>query len=289
MGVIVVDLDGTLVDPQGAVSQPGAAALRDARAAGWQVLIATGRSWSECRQLLDEAGVDGPVITAGGATVTQHPGGMTLDAVAMEEAQAQLAAEILISHGLGVLGLLDPDHCGVEYLHIGPHPLHAVSAWWHEHHGHSIVACPSLDGALAHGPMLRIAAVADAESFAAPMSELEARLSSASRAWHWAAVIDQAQGHAPVHLLEVFSRSACKWAMVERWCRSNGFDPDQVVAIGDGRNDVELIRHAPLGIAMGNADAQVLAVADHVAPSNAQHGVAHAVEALLEGALAVPS
>ena len=285
--VIVIDLDGTLVHSDGTVTAANRAALARARASGIDVLIATGRTWSECRTLLDATGLDGPVVTAGGSRLVQHPDHLTLDRIDMDPCMAQEAAQILVQHGLGVLILRDPEDDGVEYLHLGPHPLHAVSTWWHARHGHEVHALDTLDdvGKL-HG-VLRIAAVATPGTFQAPMAALDERLGDRARVWHWEAVIDPALGHEAVHLMEVFDPSACKWTMVQRWCASHGRDPAQVVAIGDGLNDVAIVRLAPLGVAMGNADPRVRAVADHVAPHHDDDGVAQVIDALLSGALEV--
>ena len=63
-------------------------------------------------------------------------------------------------------------------------------------------------------------------------------------------------------------------------------DPVDVWAFGDGINDVDMLRWAGRGIAMGQASDDVKAVADRVTASNADHGVAVALEevvATLEG------
>ena len=287
--VIAVDLDGTLVGSSGYVSAENQAALAAARAAGIEIIVATGRTWSECHHLLRGASVQGPVITAGGARLVDHPSNATLDVLALPPAVGRQAIEVLVDQGLGVLVLLDPAKHGLEYVHVGPEPLHSVSLWWHKHHGHDVHVAASPEAACALGTVLRVAAVAAAESFAQPVAALKAALGSAARTWHWEAVTDPSLGHAPVHLLEVFDPAAGKWAMLERWCVSKGCNPARVAAIGDGLNDVELVQRAPLGIAMGNADARVLAVADHVAPSHDDNGVARTIEAMLGGRLEVSS
>jgi hydroxymethylpyrimidine pyrophosphatase-like HAD family hydrolase len=71
--------------------------------------------------------------------------------------------------------------------------------------------------------------------------------------------------------------------MLLRVCAMRGIDPSQVVAIGDGLNDVTMVREAGLGIAMGNADPRVAAVADRGTRDHASAGVAAAIDHLLEG------
>ena len=57
--------------------------------------------------------------------------------------------------------------------------------------------------------------------------------------------------------------------------------PEEVVAIGDNHNDIGMLRFAGLGVAMGNAHAEVKAAADFVTLSNAEDGVAVVVEEMI--------
>ena len=58
-----------------------------------------------------------------------------------------------------------------------------------------------------------------------------------------------------------------------------GFGPEETVAFGDGENDVELLEWAGYGVAVANAHARVLELADHVCPSVDEEGVAAVLEA----------
>lgn len=68
--------------------------------------------------------------------------------------------------------------------------------------------------------------------------------------------------------------------LVGQW----GCTLDNVVAFGDDINDVDLLRGARLGVAVANAFPPALAAADHLAPANAEDGVAQVLEALLAAA-----
>ena len=59
-----------------------------------------------------------------------------------------------------------------------------------------------------------------------------------------------------------------------------GVPPDEVIAFGDYPNDIPLLTWAGLGVAMGNAHADVLAVADEVTSTNDEEGVAVVLERL---------
>ena len=60
-----------------------------------------------------------------------------------------------------------------------------------------------------------------------------------------------------------------------------GFEREQVMAFGDGLNDVPMLRAAGTGVAMGNASPEALAAADRVTADNEHDGVAEVIEALL--------
>ena len=62
-----------------------------------------------------------------------------------------------------------------------------------------------------------------------------------------------------------------------------GLTLDNVIAFGDETNDLEMIERAGIGVAMGNATAALKAVADVIAPTVAEDGVAVVLEALLAG------
>ena len=62
--------------------------------------------------------------------------------------------------------------------------------------------------------------------------------------------------------------------MIERY----GIRREEVMAFGDGGNDIEMIEYAGIGVAMGNAVPQVKSAADYITADNDHDGVGLAVE-----------
>ena len=85
--------------------------------------------------------------------------------------------------------------------------------------------------------------------------------------------------------LEIVPKGANKAAALLHLVGILGLDLSQVAAIGDGYNDIEMIREAGLGIAMGNAPAAVKSAGDWVTGTNNEAGVAQAVRRLFEDGL----
>lgn len=83
------------------------------------------------------------------------------------------------------------------------------------------------------------------------------------------------------HYLEFAAGGASKQTALAHFLSILGLSPSQVMAFGDGENDLEMITFAGLGIAMGNAEPQLKEAADYVTDTNDAYGVAKAIEHFL--------
>jgi hydroxymethylpyrimidine pyrophosphatase-like HAD family hydrolase len=81
--------------------------------------------------------------------------------------------------------------------------------------------------------------------------------------------------------LEVAPVGVTKWSGVLHLAEKWGIAEDEICAVGDDRNDIPMIRGAGLGVAMGNAQPEVKAAADRVAPSHDEDGLVRVVDWLL--------
>ena len=81
--------------------------------------------------------------------------------------------------------------------------------------------------------------------------------------------------------IEVMDESASKGASLAWLCGHLGIDPAEAVAFGDNFNDIEMLETAGTGIAVANAEPEVLAHADRQTAGNDEDGVARAIMELL--------
>lgn len=95
----------------------------------------------------------------------------------------------------------------------------------------------------------------------------------------------------PPFFVEVLHPDVNKGNGLVQMCKALGIPIEQVVAFGDGDNDIEFVSKAGLGIAMRNARPTLLEVADRVTErTNDEDGVAHALHQLeAEGLLSLPA
>ncbi|KXT77296.1 Hydrolase (HAD superfamily) [Streptococcus sp. DD13] len=78
--------------------------------------------------------------------------------------------------------------------------------------------------------------------------------------------------------LDIISKGMSKLQGIREVCGQWGFDPDETVAFGDSKNDIEMLQGVGYAVAMGNADSDVKAVADLVTKSNDQDGISFALQ-----------
>ena len=78
--------------------------------------------------------------------------------------------------------------------------------------------------------------------------------------------------------VDIIAPGGGKRAAVEQYCRDNGWAREEIMAFGDSDNDLEMIRYAGIGVALGNAEDEVKAAADYVTADIDDDGVAKALK-----------
>jgi Cof subfamily protein (haloacid dehalogenase superfamily) len=86
---------------------------------------------------------------------------------------------------------------------------------------------------------------------------------------------------------EIIDVSASKWNALKSLADEWGIQPDEIMAIGDQGNDISMIQHAGIGIAMGNAPDEVKELANYVAPPIDSDGAAEAIERFVLGSMPI--
>ena len=278
--LIAIDLDGTLLGPEG-VSDGDRDAILEARRRGIEIVIATGRSWLESLEALDRIGREGVMIGAGGALMHAADSGETLDRSVVHEDVVRAVATGLRAHGHVVHLLQDPSRAGFDYWMVGWDRLHEASRWWFERHGVTArwVGDLSQVGELDH--TVRVGTTADGDHLAEVAEEIRLDLGDAVVLQAWPAVVAADSPARTIHLLEAFDRDVDKWTMLRRLCVERGIETSEVMAIGDGLNDIQMVENAGIGVAMGGADPRVRAVADRETGPPGR-GVGDAIRACLD-------
>ena len=77
--------------------------------------------------------------------------------------------------------------------------------------------------------------------------------------------------------MDVIPEKGGKVAGIRRFLEDFSISQEEIMAFGDGENDMDMLKFAGIGIAMGNADTQVKAIADEVTESVDENGVVRAL------------
>ncbi|MEM8835475.1 MAG: HAD hydrolase family protein [Planctomycetota bacterium] len=295
--MLAIDLDGTLLDPDGHVSPRVADALRRARHAGLMIVPATGRGIIESGRVLRDAALDtpaagtdiAPVVVAGGSMIADAVTRQSLHHWAMDAALVRDLCDLFKSFERAPLLLKDRTSAGYDYLVVESGPIEPPTKWWFSvmDVGVRYVADVREDPHPEHTIRLGFAAHVDVMYELA--QSVRAGFGDRTLLHHFALLKDPEDGTRAsarddsIHLLEVFDPHVSKWTALHRLALERRIPRERIAAIGDEINDVAMIEGAALGIAMGNAVEAVRTVADVRAPSNADDGVAFAIDRILAG------
>lgn len=285
--ILAVDLDGTLIsdvhDFTRPVSAANLAALRALLAAGTRVVISTGRNESSARSLLARCG--DPELAA--VDLILHNGALTLagDGTILRE-RALPADEarryLQVYREFGLTPLLFESHRRGGACLFDAEPANARLAGYLEIRRLESAGtgrdCPrrveSLAEHLDADPMAL--ATIDAPERIAPARDAMLALDLPESRVAVQGLVGRGGG-GPAQFLEVFRRDVAKDRAFAEYCALRGVPLAETAAIGDGRNDLELLRAVGFGIAMGNAGEELRAVADRVAPRHDEDGLAVAI------------
>lgn len=279
--MIAIDLDGTLLSPQGTVTERARAAIHKALKAGLLICFATGRNYTESRTVLDAVDHYASAVFAGGAMVIDTGHQVTLHRMLMESALAAGVCQVLQDHGHAALALQDTAHAGVDYLISAEIDVNESTRRWMELTRATWRRVENL-GQHPHEHTVRVGIVAETEDIEAVRRTLVEKF--AERIFLQSIFVPAQR----VQVLEVFDPSVNKWEGVLHVARRHGILPGQIVAIGDDVNDIHMIANAGLGVAMGNARDEIKAIAGRVIGSNHDEGLADFLEELVDSGAVAP-
>jgi HAD superfamily hydrolase (TIGR01484 family) len=278
--LLAIDLDGTLLTRDG-VSQKDREAIERARAAGIEIVVATGRAWSESLEALRAINARGVMIAAGGAILHDAESGRTLERSIVHPGVIESVTRSLRRHGHVVHLLQDAPRAGCDYWMIGSDPVSEATRWWFERHGVDARWVETVDQVDSLENTVRVGTTALGSELAHVVAEIQEDLGDRVMLQSWSAVVESEISGGSVHLLEAFDPTVDKWTMLSSLAHRRGIPIDAVAAIGDGLNDVGMIRGAGIGIAMDGSDERVVAVSNRrTGPLGS--GVGDAIDRILD-------
>ena len=269
--LLAMDVDGTLVkDAHSDIAQVDRDAIKRAQAAGVKVTLSTGRIFNVTRRWLEGLSITEPEISINGADIRTAEKTYYLDDMPLGDVVDVLEAY----RGTGISRYVSADNL-IYYTEDDVYPeLHA--RWDYGYMGKCPVRVYPEDGpmidALSKTKLQKVLLWAKKKEDV----ELLHRLALPFRERFTVVRGDQAN-------LEFNCRGTSKGSGLIRLAKLYGFGPENTMAIGDGGNDVDIIRTAGVGVAMGNAMTEALDAADYVTADVEHGGVAQAIDKFIFG------
>ena len=268
-----VDIDGTLLNPEFQISAADLSALRRAHAEGVEVLVVTGRRHTFALPIVQQLGFDLWVISSNGA-ITRSLAGETFhrDLLPVETCR-RLCGNMREFRGNTVL-TFDTDAKGAIVLEHMNELNVSIQRWLEKNLQYIDLVIP-IEDSLTRDPVQAM--------FCGPIGRMQEALRLLS-AGNLAKDITVLRTEYPVRdlsIVDVLNQGCSKGHALERWAKYRGIPREQVMAIGDNYNDIEMLAFAGLPFIMGNAAEDLRRNGWAVTLANDQSGVAAAIEQVL--------
>jgi Cof subfamily protein (haloacid dehalogenase superfamily) len=253
--LIALDLDGTLLAPDESISPRNRAAIRRALEEGVRVVLVTGRGVDTPVRISAELGLNLPVICCHGALTKDFGANRTLVHLPVPMVYAKPMVEFAEREGYSLAIYSEERFWRLEGSRIFMDDMTGPA--WRE--------AKSFGDVLHVSPtFIRFLGTESVDAMRREFGDWPL----AFRFESWGDFIECA----------VLNREASKKNALARLCADFQIVPERVLAIGDSRNDVPMLRWAGVGVAMSNALPEVKESVRYVTASNLEDGVALAIE-----------
>lgn len=258
--LVAMDLDDTLLSDDWTISPRVVTAVQKAQAQGVIMTIATGRMSISARPYAQQLGVDVPMITYHGAMIHHALSGDILFRRVIPSSVAADIVRFVSQRGIYVQIYLKDRVIATE-----------LNEWSRKYAQISsvLIEKEDLSRLLAQEPegVEKILLMSEEEALDQLVPLLEQRYGER------------------VHItkskpffLEMIERTVNKGVALAALAGHLGIAQEEVMAIGDSFNDLEMIKYAGIGVAMGNARSEIKEQANIVTTTNEEDGVAEAIE-----------
>ncbi|MFA6075949.1 MAG: Cof-type HAD-IIB family hydrolase [Negativicutes bacterium] len=256
--LISIDLDGTTLDSGHNLPAENRLALQEAMTRGIKVVVNTGRHYTAALAIAKEIGVNAPLISNNGARITDINTGELLYHCPLTQEQVLMVATECRKRGWASAASLN----SVVYSDTMPA---AAQKWLDDGYPIDIriTGAEYYQGKQEADSML---VLVDAPEIYCAQDALQGKFGD--------------ELHIVISMppcMDVMSMAAGKGKSLIWLAESYGIKHEEIFAIGDSFNDIDMLQSAGIGVAVGNAHAALKEVADHVTAGHEAAGVAKAI------------
>ena len=300
--LIAIDIDGTLLSPEFKISETDLTTLRRVHDQGIEIILVTGRRHTFALPIAQQLGFELCLISSNGA-VTRSLAGETFHRDLLPEATCRELVRVMREfRGQTVLTFdsndlhLDDRHLddrrgkdlrggddhgdrhgdapGTIVLERLDHLEGSIQRWLEKNMQYIKFVVP-LEDALTCDPVQAM--------FCGPVAHMQRVLQVLGSCGLPITVLRTEYPGRDLSIVDVLNAGCSKGHALERWANYRGINREQVMAVGDNYNDIEMLAFAGHPFIMGNASEELRARGWTLTRSNAESGVAAAIEHMLYG------
>jgi Cof subfamily protein (haloacid dehalogenase superfamily) len=284
--ILALDVDGTLLDADGMIRPQTANAVARAAQAGIRPVLCTGRRYRRARPIARQLGLDAPIVCNSGAIIKDPIDHRTIWRADFDEQLARAVLQFFVRQQQPPVIFTDrhPDFADflVPAFPTGRLYFDDYVAQNREFAEINPAICSS-DFPLLSPP----GANRGLESLFHVCA-----IGTRSQMLDFQAAAHECMGNriqtfvqrSPRYLgtmCEILRHDASKWTAILHVAELWGVTPGEICAVGDDANDIPMLRHAGLGVAMGHASAEVRNAANFVIGSHDEDGLVRLVDDIL--------
>ncbi len=272
--LIAIDIDGTLLNPQFEISATDLATLRRAHAQGVEVILVTGRRHTFALPIAQQLGFDLWLISSNGA-ITRSLAGETFHRDLLPQPTCRNLVRVMQEFRGQTVLTFDNDGAGTIVIERLQELEGSIQRWLEKNMEYIQFVVP-IEDALTTDPVQAM--------FCGPVAD------SCNGRWQVLGscglpitVLRTEYPGRDLSIVDVLNAGCSKGHALERWAAHRGIRREQVMAVGDNYNDIEMLAFAGHPFIMGNASQELRGRGWRLTRSNAESGVAAAIEFVLEG------
>ena len=273
--LLATDIDGTLLNPQFTISDGDLMALRRAHAAGIEIVLVTGRRHTFALPIAKQLGFDLWLISSNGA-VTRSLAGETFHRDLMPAATCRRLCGAMQEFRGNTVLTFDNETKGAIVLERLDELGVSIRRWLEKNMEYIEFVVP-LETALVSDPVQAM--------FCGTMARMSLALAALDRAGMdgTVTVLRTEYPERDLSMIDVLNAGCSKGHALERWAAHRGYSREQVMAVGDNHNDIEMLEFAGHPVIMGNACEELRSRGWTVTLGNDACGIAAAVNAVISG------
>src|SRR5271157_803765 len=272
--LIAIDIDGTLLNPEFKISATDLATLRRAHAQGVEVVLATGRRHTFALPVAQQLGFDLWLISSNGA-ITRSLGGETFHRDLLPEPTCRELVGVMQEFRGQTVLTFDSNGPGTIVIERLDKLEGSIQRWLEKNMQYIQFVVP-IEKALTTDPVQAM--------FCGPVADMQRVLQVLGSCGLPITVLRTEYPGRDLSIVDVLNAGCSKGHALERWANYRSITREQVMAIGDNYNDIEMLAFAGRPFIMGNASEELRSRGGWtLTRSNAESGVTAAIEHVLNG------